>query len=280
MERRRGGLVLIVLTLLVLVVVNRILARDVDGKAVAVPPIPPPAVGSCVARTDDPVATVDPIVDCSVAHAGEVVQSWPAREPVDAGCSGGVVFGWQLGAGSWSRPMTSISTTMVTFGGIVGWSACVEVPVERNSPSVALLHTGSLVTPQRDGTAAVGLCFEATAKELDTAAVYDAQVDCASAHTAQRVGEFFPQPQQQIPAEQCASYARRVVNSTHAFSGAAALLPRTGIDSSIGTVTVRDPGDGSEHAINPGLACDVLAAPGRQLVGSVVGLGDKPLPYR
>lgn len=279
LDRRSAGLVLIVLTLLAMVVVNRLLARDVDGTAVALPPIPPPAVGSCVARVDDPVLAVDPVVDCSVPHAGEVVQSWPARKPATAACSGGVAFGWQLGVG-WAQPLTSISTTKVSFGGPVGWAACVQIPVERNNPSVALQHTGSLTMPAPGTSAAVGLCFETTAKSLDSPTVYDSQVDCTSPHTVQRLGEFLPLPQDQLPSEQCAAFAQRTVNSTQAFSGAGALQSRTSIDLTIGRVTVRDPGDGTQHQADPGLACDVIAASGRQLVGSVVGLGDKPLPYR
>ncbi|MGI8416376.1 MAG: hypothetical protein ACR2P2_09285 [Nakamurella sp.] len=279
LDRRRAGLVLIVVTLLAMVVVNRILARDVDGTAVAPPPIPPPAVGSCVARVDHPVLAVDPVVDCSVPHAGEVVQSWPARKPLTAACSGGVAFGWQLGV-SWAQPMMSISTTEVSFGGRVGWAACVQIPVERNDPSVALQHTGSLTAPTPGDGAAIGLCFDAAGKQLDSAAVYDSQVDCTSPHTVQRLGQFLPLQQAQLPIEQCAAFAQRTVNSTQAFSGVGALMSRTSIDSTIGRVTVRDSGDGTEHTTDGGVACDVIAAAGRQMVGSVVGLGNKPLPYR
>lgn len=280
LDRRRAGLVLIVVTLLAMVVVNRILARDVEGTAVAPPPIPPPAVGSCVDRTDEPVAAVDPIVDCSVSHAGEIVQSWPARKPLAATCSGGVAFGWHYGSGSWAQPMTSISTTEISFGGPVGWAACVQIPVERNDPNVALQHTGSLTAPTPGVSAAIGLCFDATGKQLDSAAVYDSQVDCTTPHTVQRLGEFLPQPQDQLPTEQCAAFAQRTVKSAQALSGSGALQTRTSIDSTMGTVMVRDPGDGTQHPADPGLACDVIAASGRQLVGSVVGLGNKPLPYR
>ncbi|MDQ2847580.1 MAG: hypothetical protein M3Y77_14800 [Actinomycetota bacterium] len=72
-------------------------------------------------------------------------------------------------------------------------------------------------------------------------------------------------------------YHQDLVRQSRRLGG---LQSRTSIDSTMGTVMVRDPGDGAQHPVDPGLACDVIAASGRQLVGSVVGLGDKPLPYR
>lgn len=106
-DRRRVGLLVVVLGLMAAVIVPNVIGRPIPGVAQAVPVPEPPPVGACVGQEFDPawdmVFDSDPskyrypelvLGDCSQAHYGEVVSviARPAKPEVVVLSGGGVVI--------------------------------------------------------------------------------------------------------------------------------------------------------------------------------------------
>lgn len=74
-ERRAVGAAVIVAALLALLVANRMSGPDVRGRALALPPLPPPASSACLVHS----GAFDAVeVPCAQPHTAEVIRSWPA----------------------------------------------------------------------------------------------------------------------------------------------------------------------------------------------------------
>lgn len=290
---RRIGIVLIAVAALALMVVSRVNGRDVPGEAVALPWTPPPAVGACLkfsdAGADDTgMATLDPkgtdrtpadpaasafaandpqAVPCSRPHQVEVTQSWRKDAQPDGRteCDNMGATRTTRDSADWQAPQLWLMGSYVHGGDPLGWVACVQGPVTMGRQMTSLLYTGRLLHDSGRAGPTVGACFRDG----------DQQVDCAVPHFLERVGEFRPQYLSRKPATSCEAFARSVVGAK-AFQGPNPLRTFTSQDPSIGVTML----DGDAQRMIPMTTCNVMSAePGRELSDSVVGLGDKPIPY-
>jgi hypothetical protein len=269
--RKALGLTLIVAVLLALLGINRLSGRDVVGQPVAEPQWPPPPAGSCLLHSDDFHAS---LVPCTEPHTAEVLRSWPARDlPRTSGagwrqsCPTGMTMPVEqsVDATDWSRTETIVATTVLRGGGpVIGWAACSVTASLPFRPDRSLRYTGSLIAvPGGRPAATVGTCLTATGDPID----------CTSPHRTERIGEFLPIATPR-PDRSCAAFARAVIGSDTAFSTAVALVARETVGSVSRWVIDTDAGE----LINQ-IDCDVRAPAGHQLVGSVVGLADRPIPF-
>lgn len=267
-ERRAVGAAVIVAALLPLLVLNRVNGPDVPGRALAIPPIPPPAAGACLLHS----GAFDAVeIPCAQPHTAEVIRSWPAAGvPVVNGgawrvaCPTGMTIpSAEPDAVNWTATAPPVATSILRGGGpVLGWAACARYPSPPFRPDLALHYRGTLA-PDEQGraTVTVGNCFRADGQ----------QIDCTLPHPVERLGEFRPRAGG-LPVDTCLDFARRTVDSSAAF-GVAGLLAVQGRDPT------RRPGDDRSGLPVPTLTCEVHAPTDRALVGTVVGLGDAPLPF-
>ncbi len=267
-ERRGVGAAAIVAALLALLVANRMSGPDVRGRALALPPLPPPASSACLVHS----GAFDAVeVPCAQPHTAEVIRSWPAGGvPVVNGgawrvaCPTGMTIpSAEPDAVNWTATAPPVANSILRGGGpVLGWAACARYPSPTFRPDLALHYRGKL-TPDEHGqaTATVGNCFRAGGQ----------QIDCAFPHPVERLGEFLPSAGL-LPVDTCLDFARRTVGSGARFS-AAGLLAVQGSDPT------RHPGDDRSGSPIAMLTCEVHAPADRALVGTVVGLGDAPLPF-
>lgn len=300
MDRRILGGAVVALAVLALPVVNRVSGRDLPGQATAVPPIPVPAAGACV-RFEDPrsvlvagVSVVDPVVvRCSEEHHAEVMQAWRA-DPADhqtgvdpAGGCGPMLF---ANSGSdWAMPPLSTDSQLVDVGGPIGWSGCLVAPVDADhsvtSYSGAMADLGSVA----ELPVALRYCF-GHRESGDSGPVSPApfestypgyeRVPCTFPHSWELIGV----KPGDADSDGCRELATTLVRSAAPFAADPALQVQVLVDYSPITYTVAvDPaaaGQADLAEIPVGAhSCAVGAPAGRLLTDSVIGLGDRPLPW-
>lgn len=269
------GISLLVVAAVALLVVNRFSGRDVPGQATGLPPIPPPAAGACLIRADVG-APVE--VPCTDPHTAEVIQSWniSRRIGAESGCPpGGVTSGVFAFGDSWEPATPSMAISTIWFGGPIGWAACVRMPVMEKNQNTPLRYFGRLTEIGSDSerAAIVGRCFAGRITDEPGSDAYPNQVDCTDPHATQRLGIFLPTRRYDEPGQSCRQFAEQTIGPAAGGSDGLQIAEHT--DRSKGSFDVS-----AEQQTIFAITCDVQTAPGRQLVGSVVGLGDGPIPFR
>lgn len=266
---RRVGVALVIVAALVLAVASRVSGRDVNGQAGAVPWTTPPAVGSCLLTHETGPDSSDPtVVPCERMHTVEVIQSWRKDEQPDPDQDLCAAPGTSSPAATpptdWTAPPTLILRMYLNGGDPLGWVACVLGPVTGGTMMQPVAFTGSLPGESSDpASAAVPVCL------LDA----EQQVGCADQHIAQRIGEFRTTDLTAKPLTSCHDLARRLIGPD-AFGGPDPLVVRV---SGSDTGGWKGASAGGFESV---LWCDVTPTDlGRTLVGSVIGLGDRPIPY-
>ncbi len=286
-----AGLIVLLLAALASVAVPRILQPGLAGVPAAAPLPPPPAVGTCMAVAE----RTRTIVPCSHPHHLEITATWPADDPTspvrgdrDTCAKAGDEYtgvNADPNAALWSpatiRPDTArIRAPRGERAGQRGWVACTIQPWTYEHYVGSIRATG----PGRSRPAAYGSC-----------AIWGAPATCTKAHDAELLGVttgFIPDApgtdvlrKPAVPdsliAEltgYCGDLARQLTGAadpTYAGQLEISLLP----DAWRGT---NDVFEGSTSTDYPGIyyfgSC-LLHAPEGLLVGSVVGLGDAPVPF-
>ena len=301
MTRRAAGVALLVVALLAVVVVARIGGTRVAGRAIAPPGLSAPTVGDCVAGFADPAhaaptaetsqvptTSASPsaprplpdvgVVDeagvtfsgCAGGHLGEVIayrrmaQQWQA----DADRSADIdwcrsVAGdyrahlqWRVSdaaGGLWS-PSTGQRFTAVLSAPFVDpqeprWSACLVLPPAGEK------YAGSYVRSLAFGPAPApfGRCFTDAPAELPAS--------CAEPHTGQEFGISSGPP----------ATARAGVASCRELIGA-----MTGMSDPTGGGSLRTEVVGSTATGSS--SCRLAAVGNRRLTGTLIGIGDAPVP--
>lgn len=268
---RRIGVALIVAAAIALLAITGTSGRGIAGHAVALPWSTPPAVGACLTMPDVTAANQDPVqVPCNRLHTAEVVRSWrkgqqPAQD-VDP-CSGMSVTWMSNPSLDWIQPPPSVLSRYVNGGDPLGWVACIQGPVTAGSEILPLQYTGTLAAgPDGRPAARIGTCYRDPAQ----------QVDCHRPHFFELIGVFIAQNPDSRPLSSCGAYARAQV-------GPAAFVDNSGLKAIVGqdqSPQMMSTIGGTSAAWLSSSTCLVMSAvPGRELVGSVIGLGDRPIPY-
>lgn len=268
-DRRVLGALLIAAAVIAALAVGAVRQRTA-GTAVGRTIAPAPAAGSCL----DNVTTRDAVVvPCDGAHTAEVITARQVWLPAPAPPCRTLFSTSIIRAGvDWAAPPDVARSTGELRGGgeQVGWIACVRRPVAGLHDPGPLPYRGRLSDPG-GATAVVGACFDDDAR----------RIGCSLPHRSERVGVFRGTDTRARPRSDCTHFAGTVVGSAEAFAGPSALvaaatelpfaeqqngmLPRSGADV---------------RAATPELTCEVRAPAGRELTGSVVGLGRAPVPLR
>lgn len=269
------GIALLLVVTLALATVAGARARAVAGSAMAGPRAQLPAETDCLrwdvdaTRQTVPVAGTVRIVDCDTLHQGQVLQAWrigaqPSSSSLESGCTRRDQ-GWNVSvlSADWDGGSLAYSTTIITSGveGI-DFLACVVIARTSDPPRGLLTQSGVFaMNPTAEAAIQLGTAHQCLAASgLGTG--------CQQPHTVERVGIFSPGGLEGLhgPRSSCADHAATVVGSKAAFEGPDALTTR-----------VVHTGRGALIDL-PRDFCDVVAPAGRRLVGTVMGLGDAPLP--
>ncbi len=308
-SRRWSGILLLAIAAFAVFVIPRVLSPGIAGSPSGLPFPDPPPVGACVLV--DPDAVVQ--VPCSQEHDGEVAKSWPAGElpaptfvlnrnysmlatdddgallTSDALCSG---WGSQyvgtlkkFGPALWSPAEPSYFT--VTVGAPPGsgteshhWVACVVFPGEQSKYLGSVHDSGGATGNTRPDV--FGWCFPTTSGA--TPAVY---VSCAEPHRLEQLATFIPTQQMfyanTITVEttmteidsRCRQLATQMIGAADPTFGGQLEIVAAAVSD------LQDVGEGMESVVRSGLLipdCVVRYLGAGQLTGTVVGLGEHPLP--
>ncbi|MTD15228.1 hypothetical protein GIS00_14895 [Nakamurella sp. YIM 132087] len=305
MERRRSGGLLVLVTLLLALVVARLAAPDVTGSPVAAPFPDPPVVGQCLlqdARAGTVELPPEAYGDCGTAHFGEVLRvyedgaqvprvafgasSRPDDEACDPALRGYVAIG-QLSPGNdrgnyrtsgyepwW--PLLPGDFALIgpdTLARNAGqhWMACVVLP-RAGGP-----YAGTVAGVYDGGTmpAAYGTCPSDSVIGVRT-------VPCDGPHRF----ELFATTGLTYHLDDAEQLHRSCAAFVGTASGATVPTADGRLTVSVGVVVYdkagyRHPGRPEDVGESPGQAyCGVAAEQGAELTGTLVGLGDAPLPVR
>lgn len=294
-DRRIAGVLLLLLALAVAIALPVLSGKPIPGTAIAAPIAEPPAVGSCVGEFDYPepgtgtsaarTLPVAAVVPCAGDVAGEVIfvttraaapqistlnefdQANPTcRSQVEkylGATATAVIDGveWNL----------NLDVDVVTVGPNARdraagrtWSACVLTAADQTYPAT------SLRSSWQSGTLpdAFGLCW---AENLVQRGV---PTNCTSPHRTQQIGDGF--------VAQAADSGTGIVSSATPEQVAASCRQLAGTvlktaDPTRGgalTVKVVDDTTGA-----PYVQCAVAVTGDRKLTGSLIGIGNRPLPF-
>ncbi len=291
MDRKPLGVAVIVAAALALFIVTKASGRDAPGTAVQAPPLPVPVAGACVEvpAATRMLGTGARVMPCSSEHTGEVIRAWASRSlgSATAGCVTTRVARFRA-VGNWAVPPITMVSFPARAGGTIGWTACLTAPASTvGADTRPVEYAGRLSQISTVGGLPPGLrmCL----LELDDAAagaqgtVYRklVMVGCSLEHNWEVLGMRADPAKQATP--DCLTFAERLVGSVSVFTGADALLAGalpggsgglSGTGQSMGTWYTASTDSTADDD-----TCTVHAATGRTLVGSVVGLGSKPVPY-
>ncbi len=302
MDRRLAGIVVLILALAAIVVVPSLDGRRVAGSAGAITFQDPPAVGDCL-RSPIPATVLSPgmapevpviatdLGPCEGSVSGEVVAFWPT--PAIARSAPSSRFGGPCYPQAAQFAGLDISTPRTTDipgappGGLVrwkptisfravqlvpgeqeqragrNWTACLVVPSDETSYEGTLRNAVTAGMP--DG---FGLCWNGT--DLDRMPEF---LSCGEPHEAEMVSTGWVRDRSTVTipevADACAGIAGRLMGSTDPTRGGQLRVVADRMTSqtdgrSNGPLTV---------------ACFVTAAAGQQLSGSVIGLGERDVPF-
>ncbi len=278
-DRRYYGYVLLTIALLATLCVPGLVGRRLQGEPAAAPPAPPPAVGQCQAeiqRSEDlDRLTGTALVPCSQPHSSEVVfvgqfqqaDEYPqistspallgpkkiciSRVNRYAGIGSAAIT---VGADPTNLPHISPQVASVVVVPIrhqwdsgQHWFACQVRPAGRELP---ISYLGSV---RAAGTGRVPAAFALCAQVIG-----GAPIPCDEPHYAEQLSAAV-----RIPnggSLDCEGAARRIIGNRDPSFGSA--LSQTGWQQSGGLV-----------------ACWATSTTGVPFVGTLIGLGDQPLPH-
>jgi hypothetical protein len=291
---RAVGTVLLELVLLVLVVVAGLSQRAVSGVAIAMTADPPP-VGACLRQTAQGVEAIP----CSEPHLFQVTRSWPVWLWDDGGVNGSAAAEvCRLAAtnflGSAARlqdwgPIPLHTLSVLTRGPGTGdqpwgWQACALSPQPgRGYQATNVAVSGSLsgATAMTTRPAQLRSCFDVV--ELGWM-----PAPCWEVHS----GEFLAERLVPVTGGRLSTGSRNDLLASCRIA-APWLIGRSLAGQEGVLITVRDDGTGPGEAapVTPAtgsaafrqritVRCAIEAIAGHYLSGSVIGLGDQPLPLR
>lgn len=295
MERRLAGILLLLMALVAAIALPILAGKPVAGTPVAAVVPEPPPVGSCVGQIDFadtgsaarttarplPVATVVP---CSGYISGEIIsvtatKKAPAVSTLDEYD--------QANPSCRSQVEKYLGTTATTVIGGVEWNLNIEVDVTTVGPnahdraagrswSACVLSAADQIYPAtplrlswQSGTLpdAFGLCW------AENLVQHGVPTNCTSAHRTQQIGYGFVSEASDsgtgivssaTPAEilaGCAKLAATVLKVADPTRGGAL------------TIKVVDDSSGA-----PYVQCAVAVVGDHKLTGSLIGIGNQPLP--
>ncbi len=294
---------MLVIALMATLTVPQLVGRELSGSAVAEVIAPPPAVGTCVRAIADTspdrlppanagaaealpdrVLPVAAVVPCAGAVIGEVISVSPRStrristlqeyEDANPSCRSrvepylGTPATTDLQGVEWTR---SIYVDAITVGpdahdraGGRTWTACVLSAVGQSYTAPPLLKSSWTSHQLPD---AFGLCW------ADLILRHGVPTPCTTAHTTQQLAfGFVSGPSDSsttiVSAADTAAVAASCVRLAASIMNVAD--PTFG-----GAVAVRVT---SDPAGAPYIQCAASATGGRSLVGSLIGLGGRPLP--
>ncbi len=306
MDRRPVGVAVVVLALAVVMVVPMLSGRRSIGTAVPIALPSPPAVGDCVIRLADvtaDVVSVPPLLSVSALRFGscrgfvaaEVVAFWPDRAELDAAprsrrggpCHlplneyagltppqgpGGMSAGGPAELVSW-RPTLSYRAFLIVPSALEqragrDWSACVVGPANGG------WYRGSLHASDRDGPlpAGFGSCWVP-----DESGRLAGPRDCGRSHTAELLAVGWNGDRGLTSG---GGASADVGSSCGRLAGRMMVTDDPTRNGELEMVAERMDRLTATWTGNPSsIGCFVVAAGSRQLNGSVVGLGDGPIPF-
>lgn len=292
MDRKPLGVAIIVATALALLIVSKASGRDAQGTAVPAPLLPVPAAGACieVPAATRVLVTRATVVGCTGPHTGEVVKAWATRSLATSMIPCGVIAHADFAAaGNWAIPPVTAVSFPVSDGGPVGWTACMTEPYATAGPDpgpVEYVGRISRISTVSELPSSLRMCL----LELDDAAAGSGgtlyqevlRVGCSQRHNWEVLAVIADPTKRATP--DCMQFARHTVGSSSAFTGPDALLAGTLPSTSAGVRSGDGPSMGTWYTVSADDAqdadtCGVHAAAGRTLVGSVAGLGSRPIPY-
>lgn len=306
MHRRWGGVLILLAVGIVALVLPGLLGRQVSGSAVAVPVPAPPRVGDClVAPPDHSPASSAVIAPCAAERFGEVVTVTEEPRPAAATSRR---EGNEDAAVSADRDRQACSDAVLRYLGLaVGadhegfvqsyWQPLAPLDMSIDQPSARQLaagqhwracdfyvhdHTGksaSYLGSARDGYG-VGSPPDALAYCLSTGDLMTGQsVPCSEPHGAEAFGGTStarPGLTAASLASSCAALAARLTRMPDPTAGGVLQVQATAVHSPTGTT---QPGLAGPGGLTGFAACVLSAPSGRQLGGSVLALGSRPVPW-
>lgn len=297
MDRTPLGIAVLVAAALALLIVNRASGRDAQGTAVQAPPLPVPAAGACieVSAATRTLGTGAHVVPCSTQHTGEVAKAWATRSlrtssTIPCGVTEVAEF---PAAGNWTIPPITVVSFPMSAGGAIGWTACVAEPattVGDDPGPVEYVGRISEIATVNELPPVLRMCLleldDAAAGAQGTTYQKFVRVGCSQQHNWEVLAILADPTEQAVP--DCREFAEQLVGSAAAFTGPDALLagalPASSGGVLSGGLSGTGPSVGSWYTVSADSTqdtdtCAVHAASGRTLVGSVAGLGSKPIPY-
>ncbi len=305
MDRRRSGVLSLLIAAVLVIVVPQALDPGQSGSAARAPLPAPPMVGSCLSGPDHDV------VSCAELHNSEVTAAWIAGDPAgpisadDAPC-------WQpadeyigdsatKAVSGWDRYPAMIDVRLVQApqsegAGRWGWKACVVLP------AVGGQYTGSAAGVGKIGhrMGAFASCAGAVPLRIRSAVP---DVNCLQAHGGEFLGSatgfepnvalpddaatFVPVPSDEEFRAGCRSLAAELMDADDPTYGGALALS-TLIESAIATGSSNGAREVGGKILSEltysGTAttalCIVRSADSRVLVDSVIGLGEGEPPLQ
>lgn len=313
-HRAVAGTVLLLSTALVMVLAPRLADRPISGTAVAAGVPAPPLSGQCVMGPDQLRATASPGLPlddgvlgagtplrfgaCSGSHVGEVVAVDNAVPPPQAVAIYGFPFSFQVsGCGQSAFRYLGIDPGGQGPVGNVGaegvnWAVTTRAAVVVARPSTEQVAAGEhwvacvLVTPESGytGTArgayaaggapsAFGVCGgrSIALSEEELGSVTGTEWDCGRPHQAEQVGVAWfggDLPDTAALTTSCAAFAGSVTGLRDVTAG--------------GRLTVRPVVLGAQGAPKGWreVACSLVVTGSESLSSTLVGLGNRSLPWR
>ncbi|MDQ2847578.1 MAG: hypothetical protein M3Y77_14790 [Actinomycetota bacterium] len=265
------GVAVIVAAVLGLLVVNHINGRDIQGVATAPPLVPPPPAGSCLLQAGADFS----VVPCTDRHTSEVEFS---RSAIAAGPPLGCDLAptemptRTIGEVNWGYWTFPLDHQRVAFGGPTGWQACVTglAPPSVRSDSEPAGFRGTTVELADPAKRPVDLrvCFNSATDDLES---MPPGASCLLEHGGEVLGvAWVKDPTDAGTAASCRALAAVLIGSDRPVASGE-LLIRAGSKPLL---------PGTESGGNTAfVSCGVQAPGDSQLVGSVIGLGSKPIPY-
>ncbi|NNG34201.1 hypothetical protein [Nakamurella aerolata] len=296
LSQRRGvlGIAVIALGALLVLAVNVISGRAVDGVAAPGPPPPLPAPNSCLQLRGQ--QTWQP-ASCTAPHRATVIVSWSSTAPADQRtlksrrCATQTLAN-QDGAASWPpagvrtrtdsaspwlEPGVPWTAMTVSGGGSGGWTSCVMVawPFGR-AADTPLTDLAEFTIPAGDIVSAAQLpvslrrCNAGEAPLVGGPAVpNDDRVPCTQPHQWEQVAAM------EDPAgdpSRLPTPAEQQVIIQNYGDGLTGLSP----------VEVTDPGEGANTFAMPGAmpsGCYLRTKRAKFVATSLAGIGERPIPY-
>lgn len=299
MERRLAGIVVVLLALCAVVVVPALDGRRVAGSAVALSFPDPPKVGDCL-REPFPLTGVQSgspaeisvtsvnLGACDTSTSGEVVVFWETRADAEQAAPsrfGGPCYrqaaeyaGLQSGASTdlpgaptagpvrW-KPTIGFTPYLVVPGELERragrtWVACLVVPVG------GVAYSGTLRDAvQRGLPAQYGLCFDSANFDLLPKVLL-----CDQPHAAELLATGWIPDRSQVSFDDIGKACQRIAGR---LIGSADPTKDQALRIVAGRLTLQSDGrpDGPLT-----ISCSVTGAGLEQLAGSVIGLGERPVP--